>query len=63
MKPLKEIGIRYQPSPKSLTQYEPFTQYTDEERRELVRRVWEKASDEDEFEKVSFEEFLKIEGL
>jgi len=37
MKPLKEIGFRVTPNENSVTQFEPYTTFTDEERRELVR--------------------------
>ena len=40
MKKLSEIGTRVTPTPESITQFEPYTSFTDGERRELVREVF-----------------------
>lgn len=43
MKKLSEIGTHIKPDPNSLTQFEEHWIMTRDERRELVRAVWEAA--------------------
>ena len=61
MKPLKDIGFRVTPSEQSITIFEPYTTFSDEERRELVRealKLWC-----DGYDEIEIEEFLDKTGL
>lgn len=64
MKPLKSIGVRVEPDENSATRFEPYTTFTDKQRRELVRAAivrWNAYSRR--VAEPSVEEFLKSEGL
>jgi hypothetical protein len=70
MKPLKEIGNLIKPDPRSLTQFEPYLAMSLEDRRELVRAVWDAARTPCPCEDVlcdhpsmSFDEYLEKEDL
>ena len=73
-KKLSDIGTLITPitsSPNSVTQFEPFVQMTLEERRELVRAVWDagfyaccyRPYSAPGYAYEAFNEFLKEEGL
>lgn len=70
MKPLKDIGFRVTPNEHSVTQYEPYTTFTDEERREFARRIYIEGyaagyrDGDDDFEGAkNADEFIKEQGL
>lgn len=63
MKKLSEIGRLIAPDADSVTQFEPFVEMSLDERRELVRRVWEEAIKRRMENDYNFEEFIKEQQL